>query len=590
MQLQEWIHRMELGAGAKYVRWFGGVIGFVMLALIYNALCFHNLRNPEAMDAAQLGRNIARGDGFTTLFIRPISVGLTREARGDKKTLLKEGHRDISNAPVYPLVLAGLSIVTPAPGDLLAGRPFSIHWPDLYIAVLNQLLFGLGTLLVFRLALRWFNTTVAWISALLFLFTELYWRFSVSGLSTILLIDFMLLLVLMLSRFEQRAREQGSATLLHAAAIGAFVGVMMLTRYSVGWLILPVMIFIAACGSGRRWPLALAALAAFVIVVGPWVARNVVASGLPFGTATYAVVEGTPVFAGDTMPRSLVPTFSGIPGESWILFVTVLHKGIGGIREIILSDLPRSGGNWVWAFFLAGLLVRFQAANLSRARWFVVGALLLLIPVQAFSRTHLATEVPEVNSENLLVLLSPLLLIFGVGFFFVLFESWSVPSVALRLGALTGFVAVMALPLALALLPPRPARNSSPYYPPRIQQLAQYLEPRELWMTDIPWALAWYGDRQAIWLTVNPNKEFFEVSDWYKTIDGLYISMRTGDAKFVSNWFGGTERRWASLMLQVFVLREVPKGFPLRHSPEGLSTLGELLLTDRDRWSETAPK
>ena len=37
MRLQEWIHRMELGAGAKYVRWTAVVVAFAMLALVYDS-------------------------------------------------------------------------------------------------------------------------------------------------------------------------------------------------------------------------------------------------------------------------------------------------------------------------------------------------------------------------------------------------------------------------------------------------------------------------------------------------------------------------------------------------------------------------
>ena len=34
-------------------------------------------------------------------------------------------------------------------------------------------------------------------------------------------------------------------------------------------------------------------LAAFALVLAPWIVRNEVVSGTPFGTAGYAVVEGT---------------------------------------------------------------------------------------------------------------------------------------------------------------------------------------------------------------------------------------------------------------------------------------------------------
>ena len=41
-----------------------------------------------------------------------------------------------------------------------------------------------------------------------------------------------------------------------------------------------------------RWPLS----AVFAIVLTPWIVRNFIVSGTPFGTAGYAMLEGTPVF------------------------------------------------------------------------------------------------------------------------------------------------------------------------------------------------------------------------------------------------------------------------------------------------------
>src|SRR5687767_2821833 len=108
MRLQEWIHRLEVGGGTKYVRWLTVMVGFIAVAAIYDLFCFRHFANPEAMDAAQLARNIGHGRGYTTFCVRPFSMKLTRDQRADQSTLLKEGHRDISNAPLYPLVLAPL--------------------------------------------------------------------------------------------------------------------------------------------------------------------------------------------------------------------------------------------------------------------------------------------------------------------------------------------------------------------------------------------------------------------------------------------------------------------------------------------------
>lgn len=587
IRLQEWIHRLELGAGVRYLRWLLVAVAFAMLALVYDSLCFRNFNNPEAMDAGQLGRNIAQGRGYTTFFVRPLSIGLTRDAREDKSSLLKEGHPDISNPPVYPLLLAGLFRITPPPGDLGKIKGYNTYPPEMFMAIMNQMLLGLGALLVFGLARRWFNLTVAWVSALLFVLTELYWRFSISGLSTVLLMDLVLVLAWLLNGFEQRARagEAVGKLFLGLVTMGLVTGLILLTRYSAGWLIVPVAVFVGVCAPGRRIVSLAVLLGAFALVVTPWVVRNVMASGLPFGTATYAVLEGTPGFPADLMERSIDPVFTGLPGQQWQLFTSALRKGAVGFREIVVSDLPRLGGSWLWPFFLVGLLVRFQNTNLGRLRWWVVGSLALLIPVQALTKTHLAGELPEVNSENLLIVFSPLVLIFAVGLFFVLFESRSAPSAAAYYGVMAGFVTLVSLPMFLALLPPRTPQMSSPYYAPRIQQLAQFANEREMLMSDVPWAVAWYGERQCVSLTPSWRRDYFEINDFHKPINGLYVSARTTDGRFISNWYGGENRGWGEFMLQCFVRKEIPNGFPLKKSPEGLFSNGELFLMDNDRWS-----
>ncbi len=591
LKLQEWIHRVEEGAGARFMRWVLAIVAFVLVAVMYDVWCFRNLANAEAMDAAQLGRNIAAGRGFTTYCVRPLSLAMTGQRRADKSTLLKEGHQDISNPPVYPLLLAVLLQVVPEGGDLGAIKGFNAVPTDLAIAVLNQLLLGVGAWLVFRLALDWFNRSVAWMSVILFVLTEHYWRFSVSGLSTIWLMDLILALAWLLGWFERGQRENASLGRLLglAGGTGFVVGVSMLTRYSTGWLLLPVLVFILVCSPRRRIVFFLAVLASFLLVVTPWLVRNVFLSGAPFGTQTFAVLQDTPFFLGDSLERSLKPATTGLMEQKWTVLMAMTRKLVANSRIIFTSELPLLGGNWLWSFFLAGLLVRFRSTNLNRARWLVLGMLAVLLPVQALTRTHLTTEAQVFNSENLLVLAAPLVLIFGVGLFFILFESLPIPSAPLRVGALTGFALLISLPMLLVFLPPRSRAFAPPYYPPRVQQMAHYLKEGELMMSDVPWAMAWYGERPCVWMPMNWKDDFYQINDFQRSVSGLYVSARTTDSRFFSNWFAGDNRGWGAFFLQCFVRGEVPTGFPLRHSPERLLSSGELLLMDRDRWSDPLP-
>jgi 4-amino-4-deoxy-L-arabinose transferase-like glycosyltransferase len=165
---------------------------------------------------------------------------------------------------------------------------FARYEPDFLIAAFNQLLL-LGLIVsVFFLARRLFDRAVAWFSALLLFGTELLWRFSVSGLSTMLLLVIFLGLVWSLVLLENEAREptRGPLALVALAAIaGAVIGIGGLTRYAFGWLIIPVIAYLLLFAGPRRVTLALTTFGIFAAVMAPWIVRNYHVSGTPFGTA-----------------------------------------------------------------------------------------------------------------------------------------------------------------------------------------------------------------------------------------------------------------------------------------------------------------
>ena len=47
--LQDWIHRLEVGAGAKAVKWGVALLVIILLLAGYNWRSFKNLAAPEAM-------------------------------------------------------------------------------------------------------------------------------------------------------------------------------------------------------------------------------------------------------------------------------------------------------------------------------------------------------------------------------------------------------------------------------------------------------------------------------------------------------------------------------------------------------------
>src|SRR5262249_18490904 len=182
-------------------------------------------------------------------------------------------------------------------------------------ALLNQALFLMLIIVIFLLARRLFDRSVAWLSAILVLATEIFWHFTVSGLSTTLLMLIFVGLVWSLALVEEQVRTPRCGTgalLLLAGSAGAYVGIGCLTRYAFGWLILPVLGFLALFGGPRRVLLILIALVVFGVVTTPWLLRNFSLSGTPFGTATYALLEDSFLSPGSKLQRSLEPDLTRI--------------------------------------------------------------------------------------------------------------------------------------------------------------------------------------------------------------------------------------------------------------------------------------
>jgi Dolichyl-phosphate-mannose-protein mannosyltransferase len=598
--IQNLIHKLETGTGARYQRIILLVVALFALGFCYDLRAYRNFAAPEAMDSAQLARNISEGKGYTTLFIRPLSLYLVQkhneaEAKDAKVNAgtdfaeIKTAHPDLANPPVYPVLLAGLMKILPFHYPVNVDSSFwgnnGHFWryePDFLIAIFNQILLLVVVVLTFSIGRKLFDDGVAWLSALLVLGSALLWQFSSSGLSTMLLLVIFMGLTWCVLRTEEIAREpevKPGNLLWMAVAAGLLTGIGALTRYSFGWLIIPVTLFQFFFSGQRRVTHSLAAFGAFVLVLTPWIVRNEMVSGTAFGTAGFAVLEGTFTFPDFKLQRSLHPDFSN---AYWLS--PYVHKLFGNMQTIFQDGLPKLGGSWASMFFLVGLMLNFRSAASRRVRYFLLMSLGLFIVVQALGQTQLSVETPEVNSENLLVLLAPLVFIYGTALFFTLLEQITLQVAELRYVIIGIFTVLCCLPMIFAVLSPK---NSPvvypPYFPPDIQKVSNWMKPNELMMSDVPWAVAWYGQRQCVWLTLNAQSEFFAINDSLKPVQALYLTPKTMNGKFVSDWMDSDKDSWGRFVLEAITKNKIPADFPLHHAPTGFLP-DRLFLTDWNRW------
>ncbi len=631
-RIQALIHAVDAGGGPGWLRFIPLAVAVLALAVLYDLTAYRGFNTPEAMDAAQVARHLSEGKGYSTDFIRPFSVYLVRKHNqagltGDMVLTntdfarLKGSHPDLANPPVYPTVLAGMMKLCQPDWKAETrklfwseGGRFTRYQPEFLIAIFNQMLLIVVVLLTFLLARAFFDPLAAWLAALLTLGSDLLWKFSVSGQSTLLLLVIFLGLLWCLVKIEGIVRQVdglvnpsnpvglGEANppvgvaggpprgpsnglllekrrIILAMAVGALVGLGALTRYSFGWMIVPVVVYLALFGGVRRTGLAVAAFLTFAFVVSPWLARNLAVSGTFFGTAGYAVAEGTFAFPGSRLMQSLNPDMTS---AYWV--TPYLRKFMENTRVIFQGDLLRLGGGWVGILFFASLLLGLRNVAARRLRYFTLMCLGVFVVVQALGRTQLSAFASEVNSENLLVLLTPLVMIFGVAFFLTLLDQMKVPSPQLRFAVIGLVVALACQPLIATLLPPKPSPVSyPPYYPPDVQKIAGWMRTDELLMSDIPWAVAWYGQRQCTWTTINSQYEYYALNDSVKHVSGLYLTLNTLDAKLFSECLQGGVDSWGNFVYKTLSANQLPPGFPLRNFPYE-SLLSGLFLADHQRW------
>jgi len=597
-RIQTTIHLLESNLFNRVLKVLLIVLLLLGVTIIYDWEGYHNFSSQEAMDSAQLARNLSQGKGYTTSFVRPFSIYLLQKKKaaaqgsaaaiGAEAARVNNNHPDLANPPVYPVFLASLMKagkfnyqVSTTKSFWSKGGYFQRYQPEFIIALANQVLFIGAIFLTFLVARKLFDPTAAWLSALLVATSNLLWQFSVSGLSTILLIDFVLVLVIALLKFEEinaapEPSQNKSMTL--AAVMGLLIALGLLTRYSFGWLLIPTMAYLVFFGGPRRVLYILTMAVAFGVPVLPWIIRNLSVSGTLFGVSGYAVAEGTIFFQGAELENSTHPLLNGL-----FRLTPYLIKGKANLHLIFENDLTHFSGTWILMLFFVGLLLGFRSPAAKRLRYFTMFSLVTLVFVQALGRTHLSDDVPVFNSENLLVLLAPLTMIYGAVFFLILVEQIKLPVPQLRYVVMGVLVLMQSAALIAQVWPPQTNPLSyPPYHPPDIQRISQVLRPDELMMSDVPWAVAWYGQRECVSLPLNPKEEFFNIYDYVKPVSGLYLTQKSLNINLLPELTVShpDPDTWRHFVLTAGVQNQLPRDFPLNAVSGYVSGL---LLTDRPR-------
>lgn len=429
------------------------------------------------------------------------------------------------------------------------------------------------------------------LAALVFAGTKLNWEFVFSGLPTLWLIVLILLAGAVVLKIEARLRESGSRSkgwfVRWSAILGALLAVVFLTSYAAGAMLIPVCICLWVWGPKVRLPMVGTLLVVFLAISTPWIVRNWHRSGLPFGAATLSPLATTLTYPEDRLERSQEPDFETFH------YKEVWGKVARNVETIMRGEVPNFGGNWFSAFLLVGLMLPLGDVRLNRFRWFLLAALVMLIPLQALIRTHLSTLCPTLNSENLLAWFAPLSFLFAAAAFRRALSVFEFPFPLAK--TLTQGVAILlcSMSLLVAVLPPKmPVMSSPPYYLPAIRQLCGYLPPDSMIMTDMPWALAWYGRTDSVLMTLRtgqePKEDFFRIHDFQRPFNAMLLTPITCDVPWRAELLASPDAVWGRFYMDFLLRREnIPAGYPLKYAfGDGFPFAGYLFLADRPYWRE----
>ena len=489
---------------------------------------FRGLNSPNAMDQAQIAREIARGNGFATKFIRPVAYNQAKEHQ--KQTIPLANFQDTYHSPLNPLLNAAiLKIIGADKSENWGMAENEMVFPlDRVIATVSTLAFLMSIGVFYLLISRLFDPKIAGVTAILMLFCETFWNYALSGLPQML----MLLLFSCALYFAYRAIEdstEGRAPFASAIIAGVFFTLLAMTHFLAVWIALGYIIY-AAISFRPRGIVAVCILLTLIIPSTFVLWRNFGITGTPFGTAFLNLYNGMGGGNEDMIMRTR--DLEEYPLLSTGIFSSIIRTTLTQTTSII----PFLGGILVAPAFFLALLHPFKRPSIASFRW----AILTMFAFTAFGLAIFGVTTEPLDPNQIHLLFAPIMTAYGLALISIL---WSrVPLVVstpllqnvhhIFIITLCALPLLISLPLKVRVGMERKDRGGIPQWPPYYAPalnlgLAKMLKKDQVCFSDQPWAVAWYADRTSIWLPPT-RTDFTELegiaSDLQTPVGGILIS------------------------------------------------------------------
>jgi hypothetical protein len=572
--MQNLVYQMDVGAGRKIIQSFLFALFAFSLAALTTFSNFQGLKDARAMEEAQLARNLAMHGRLTTQCIRPLSMWCVA-ARSSAGNAWVQAHPDLLHPPVWPALLAGAFRL--GGGAPKTGVPTTdlVYRGDYLPVAVNHLFTALSALWVWLIGRKLFDRRVGALSAGAFLISNLVWQQSLSGADLSAAMFFSLGAVyaalwtveLPAGVGPQQAQGPVWRWLVPLAVASLLTAAAFLTRYAAGSVALLVFVFIGVSRRRRPWAKACLYIALAALLAAPWMVRNLSLSGNPFGLVFHEMLADTYLFPGDALARSIHPE---MPDAGAALYAVQI-KMAANLRAFFSSGFGFGGAGILLGLFAAMFFHRFVRPSSRNLRWCILSA----AAVQVLFAAAFGEE-----SLRALALFWPLAIPYGWAFFLVLLDRLQFEVRFFAAAAISAVMFLTGLPLLLNVLPPRTGMPYPPYFHRYIGWVSTLVSPGECIVTDIPWAMAWYGGQTSILLPKDIDG-FYDIDGKHQKIALAYFTTVTRDKPWIRGLSDPTAPEYS--WYQVFAAGKVPGNFPLTHG-RFIAGSDQLLLADRPRW------
>ena len=484
------------------MRW---ILGFIIVSLCMFQLCltYRGMDQPVAMDMAQIGRQIARGEGFTTKFIRPIDVW-DQDKKNRKKPLNFNNFPETDNAPLYPYVLAGAIKATgfdKFENKRMVEGASNVYAGDYVVAGTSTFFFLIALLLAYTLFTRLFDEIVAATTVAFMGLSELILQYALSGLPQ----PFMLCLVLgaahcLVSAVRADQALQNGKAIAWSCGMYVLLALLGLTCYMSIWCAIGMLVFSGLYFKPRGLHAAIGAGILAVIIILPTMMQFTPTGGME-KKIMYGLFNGFGSEGAAELMRSATTT--AISFNSSNFFLRLLGYTFAQFNSMYIN----MGAIITTPFFILALLNKFKSPAVQATKWAVFSMWLCACLGMA-----LFGENQTISASQQAILFTPFFAAFGTALVFIFLARMQLGASFNGIRGLTiATMLIISSGLFLFQLPKqlyigiwtsaRGIPHFPPYYPAAMNiKLHNMTNPDELVVTDQPWGVAWYADRKALWI------------------------------------------------------------------------------------------